>query len=504
MKRTVRYICLILVILMSAAVPAFADDALPESYDPRPDGTSAIREQGWGTCWDFGGISTLESYLIKNSLADKSIDLSEEDVLWWANVSPEGYGWTNRNRNDGGYGFMTAGYLMCVGARTEADIPYLEMTGDPDIDMFNGYYMAGDNQRPENYFTAPAVYEVTDIAFLNEAAPETVKRLILTYGAVTASYYDDPDCFREDTSAFWFSGIREEGNHTVSVVGWDDSFPKEDFAAQEGLLPENDGAWLIKNSYGTDYGCDGGYIWISYDDTMLFRTADMNPVYAVVNARIPAGQKRYAADEFGAVAFWEPGNGDTEVFANVYDFCESEALSEVTFAAGTAGCGYDLYYAPAEEGIPSSDRNEWTHLSSGTAEYAGYTTVKLENRLNVPEGEGAVVLELTGGDPGIGTDENLLRYGRPIFNSDNSGRAYILTEDGFVQAEREKETNGFVYTEKVDIVLRAYTVPAEEEPPVKPDVQTGTAAYMPVLLIVMAAAAFILAAASKRRKKETR
>ena len=91
-------------------LPAAAAE-LPAAWDPRPDQVSAVREQYWGTCWDFGGISSLESYLIKFGLADTSVDLSEEDVLWWVNGNysdpdlnnpSSGFGWTNLRRNDGG------------------------------------------------------------------------------------------------------------------------------------------------------------------------------------------------------------------------------------------------------------------------------------------------------------------------------------------------------------------------------------------------------------------
>ena len=38
----------------------------------------------------------------------------------------------------------------------------------------------------------------------------------------------------------------------IAIVGWDDNYSKENFKAINGVLPENDGAWLVKNSLG-DY-----------------------------------------------------------------------------------------------------------------------------------------------------------------------------------------------------------------------------------------------------------
>ncbi len=44
------------------------------------------------------------------------------------------------------------------------------------------------------------------------------------------------------------------GGHAVTIVGWDDG----------------KAAWLIKNSWGTDWGM-GGYGWIGYDSNRIGR-----------------------------------------------------------------------------------------------------------------------------------------------------------------------------------------------------------------------------------------
>lgn len=479
-------------VLLLSSAPVSAEE-LPAALDPRPDQVSAIREQYWGTCWGLGGISTLESYLIKNGLADTSVDLSDEDVLWWANgnysdTDPEnpdsGFGWTNLRRNDGGYAAMTTGYLATVGARAESDIPYLGAAENPDDDLTNDYYYQGTNQKPANYDTAPVLYQVTDLAFFDSSAsPETIKQAVLDYGAVTVSYYDSTEYFHQDTASYWYPGGEAlNGNHTVSLVGWDDGYPKENFTTADGRTPEADGAWLIKNSYGTDYGSQGGYTWISYEDAMLFETVEYNQMYAVAGARVPEERHTYLADEYGAVSSYSPEVQGSFTCANVFEFGQGETLSEAMFMTWSQGAAYELYYAPAENGVPAGDSSQWTLLSQGTVEHAGYTTVELENPLEVPAGAGALILSLEGENLNIGTDEPLLEGSRPMFNAKiQRNVSYFLEEGGFQEAGYEAVTDfGDTYTQPINLSLRAYTVdtpdPTEEPEPTATAAPTETPA----------------------------
>ena len=434
------------------------EQPLPSKFDPRPDGTSKIREQIWGTCWAQAGISTFESYLICQEMEENDFQLSVEDVLWWAQNS-----WVMKSRNDGGRSAAITGYLQTAGGRSEEDLPYLDAPSDEDDDLLE-YYGMGRNQKPENYDTAPVLYEVTDLIFFREAEPEEIKELIRKYGAVATMCRDSVEQFNEETSAIW--SLYEEdsaANHSVSVIGWDDDFPKDNFCEISGQLPEKDGAWIIKNSYGTDYGNDGGFIYISYEDEYIFKDKDpLTYSYCIAGARKPESQKRYLTDQNGAVSFMEFPEEENAVWANVYTFGKDEQISEVSFVSWTKGGTYQIYYAPVNEDVPDADSSSWELLSEGTIAYAGFITVPSEWDAPVPEGKGAIILSITGGSPSVGTEEPLFREGgRPLYNPlYDTGSAFMLKDGEFVTAEIERTLHeDFSYMEKPDLSIRVNTIP---------------------------------------------
>ena len=53
------------------------------------------------------------------------------------------------------------------------------------------------------------------------------------------------------------------GNHSVAIIGWNDNYSRDNFP--EEIRPSSNGAYLIQNSWGEDWG-DRGTFWVSYED----------------------------------------------------------------------------------------------------------------------------------------------------------------------------------------------------------------------------------------------
>lgn len=66
-------------------------------------------------------------------------------------------------------------------------------------------------------------------------------------------------CYNNSTGAVYCpkedpNGETHSKNHAVLIIGWDDNYDKNNF--NEGYKPKNNGAWIIKNSYGTTMPLD--------------------------------------------------------------------------------------------------------------------------------------------------------------------------------------------------------------------------------------------------------
>ena len=85
----------------------------------------------------------------------------------------------------------------------------------------------------------------------DKKARSIIKQAILDYGAVNMSY----DSKGDNLSSTIYGDKPSTGSgHFAIIVGWDDNFSKDNYVGKGKAAPPEDGAWLVKNTFGSyDY-----------------------------------------------------------------------------------------------------------------------------------------------------------------------------------------------------------------------------------------------------------
>lgn len=295
-------------------VNALAD--LPEKYDLRDEGrvTDVKFQNPWGACWAFGPIASLESNAITRGAQDP--DYSEKALVWFAknerkdedapDTELEGISVADGDTkeyvyNIGGSSWDVISALAAwQGASLESELPYRNAEGTTETvqlteDGFAECYTADGDWSVDPSHAYDDAYRLEDsvcyLGFNSYAAAgydgdqvwttmfssvyPAVKNWIMENGAISVGFcadYSSPDDLESGVTSEYYNEEHSAqynpdsmyANHEVTIVGWDDSYPKENFS----ITPPGDGAWIVKNSWSDVWG-ENGYFYLSYYDTTV-------------------------------------------------------------------------------------------------------------------------------------------------------------------------------------------------------------------------------------------
>ena len=220
--------------------------ATQRRFDLRTTGNcTPVKDQNpYGTCWAFGAVSAYESnYRITNT---QTIDASEQQVINCSGAGDENGGlalnvlkWMVDNKRNLNNEETTPYRGPKTTCGTSAGLPYYAQS-------YGVVDPSGDPSR---------IASVT-----------AIKQALVRYGAISASV-QVTDAFQNYTGSvfneFASNPNSPATNHAITIIGWDD----------------NKMAWIIKNSWGTDWGinCDygtsRGYMYIGYNSNNIGRRA---------------------------------------------------------------------------------------------------------------------------------------------------------------------------------------------------------------------------------------
>lgn len=333
---------------------------IPEAYDLREEGlVSSVKNQGHaGSCWSFASLASLESGVLKAEGENR--DFSENNMKnLLSDRYPEGF---DLDHDAGGNRYMSTAYLArWTGPVNESDDPYNDLS----------------DYSPQGL---PVQKHVQEMLFLPERSGPLdnaqLKRALLNYGAVYSTMYADTNnYYLASNYSYYYPGI-SSANHAITIVGWDDSFSRTRFSPQS----PGDGAFIIKNSWGTSWG-EAGYFYISYYDTKL--GYDENAVF--ISETPNNYDYSYQYDPLGWVS--QMSYGDSTAWgANVFTAGGNETLKAVSFYTTDSETSYEVYvYKNPDSGPINSAGPEL--LESGVFTFPGYHTHVLGSPVNLRQGQ---------------------------------------------------------------------------------------------------------------------
>ena len=399
---------------------------LPDKYDSRDYGyITPVKNQGdHNTCWTFGTAASCEAYMIKHGVhvgengpkADLSLNLSEYHLAYYTYT--DAYDAEGMLTGDKTYFLSThssGDFLEAGGTGELVSYPLMRWTGLADeSDVALMYSSASSAGLGSEHAYQNNVAHVTSVRHFFGANVDEVKRHIMEYGAGSmgvrisnaagTGYHGGVNtsagtiCWIQSAVAYQDAGFYY-ADHDVTVVGWDDTFSKENF--NQGYRPTHDGAWIVKNSWGTDIGRDG-YFYVSYEDSAT--CASYISFFTVED--VDNYDHNYQYDGSGNYYnSQEMVTGDS--VAQVFTANGNETLEAIALALYGDNTDYEVrVYVDCALDDPTSGTQ--VSSASGNFDYWGYQTIKLDHPVTLTPGQRfAVVITFSGDDINVAYDTTI-------------------------------------------------------------------------------------------------
>lgn len=431
-----------------------ADRGVHTSSYISPYITSIKNQNPYGTCWAHAAMASAEADLWKKGLADSTIDLSEWQLAYFfyhtvedplggtagdsvtvvTDSSAEDY--LDRGGNQ-----QLATYRLATwqGVTQEADAPYSTVYNDRTKTLDDALAYGKDAYHLENAY------------WVSMKDRDIVKQLIMEYGACAASYYHDSAYF--NSSSQWnrseplaeYKPTGTSTNHAITIVGWDDNYSKDNFGTYK---PSSNGAWLCKNSWGSNWSKDGLF-YISYEDSPNLN----GNAYFYDYGTGDNYDYNYQYDGGVGLSTYSVANA-----ANVYTANSAETLKAVGFYTEDVQYTCTIKIYKNCTGNPVS--GTLVSTQTATEPYAGFHTVVLDTPVDLNAGDtySVVVYQTTSsGTPKVPVDVSFSWSWLTGVSSAKTGQSFISSSGSYWQDVSASGYNCRIkaYTDKRDTTTPA-------------------------------------------------
>ncbi len=278
-------------------------------------------------------------------------------------------------------------------------VPATDGSGNSNRFLTAGYTLLNGNVLPNSVVLSDGAF-----AGISEYAIKMVKKEIYEGKGVSAGYSHSSGVYNDRAGAI-YNPEHVSTNHFVQVVGWDDAYPKENFL----VAPERDGAWLIKNSWGSETdghevngktyydntgfrNADGkatGYMWISYYDRSL---AAFESFEFTDKLSGEEGFSTYMHDYMPGIKKLCYTSDDVMKASNVFRMEDDERLTALSVSTSWVGSDVSVTVYVLNSGYKSPEDGTKAFSISKTIENAGYHTIVLDAPIVLKAGQSVSIV----------------------------------------------------------------------------------------------------------------
>ena len=327
-----------------------------------------VEDQGiTSECWAFSLLKSMETNIALRSGKTEIDDFSERHMDYaTSRTFTDGVNENGFDREVGNGGLLVTGLAYLTngqGAVIEEDMPFVNEETKISLEEINkevDTVVTGYNVLPTVHkkYTRDSAGNTTSVTYYKSTGEEytedelmatrdIIKEHLIEHGGIATmtgggmpAFYNNESLF--DSTAYNCNDSTRVRDHAVTIVGWDDTYPRENFG--EGRMPSTDGAYIVLNSY-SDTAFNDGYLYVSYEDYFI-----EEEIYGITSTIKKNYDNIYQHDYYGGIFQVGTVDTDTGFYGAVYDrdTTQNEILNSVAVSLSTYA-NIDIYVNPVSD-----------------------------------------------------------------------------------------------------------------------------------------------------------